>query len=150
MKSDDVEKVACENIQDAEKVEESTEVVELPMKIDMNVNTKNNNEFKDAVIAKENANVNIMEDANEQLNYMNNVEVTTKYVDVEKVSNRNKKYVEKVDDNTELAGETVKENPDVELNVDADVDVEKVAEVSAEDVDDEKVADRYKKCVEKG
>ena len=34
--SDDVDKMAYENIKDAEKAEDSTEVVEEPMKIDMN------------------------------------------------------------------------------------------------------------------
>ena len=33
------------------------------------------------------------------------------------------------------------------MDVDTDVNVEKVVEVSAEDVDDENVADRNKKCV---
>ena len=47
-----------------------------------------------------------------------------------------KKYVDKVDENTEPAGENVKEHKDdVELNVDADVDVRKVVKVST-DVDD--------------
>ena len=52
------------------------------MKIDMNVNTKND-EFKDAVSVA--ANVDIMEDANEQLESVKNVEVTTKYVDIVKL-----------------------------------------------------------------
>ena len=53
-RSNDVEKVTDKNIKDAEKAEESTEVVD----------TKNDDEFKDAVSAVENVNVDIMEDAN--------------------------------------------------------------------------------------
>ena len=44
---------------------------------------------------------------------MKKVKVTTQYVDIEKVTDRNKKVVNMVDENAD----------DVELNADADVDV---------------------------
>ena len=44
-------------------------------------------------------------DSKDTAESVKNVEVTTKYVDIEKIANRNKKNVNMDDDNTELAGE---------------------------------------------